>query len=208
MKGRRAKVEGRRTAASASVSSSFSSGFTLLEMIIVLVIIAILAAASIPAFNSAVQEHHVREDGHTLAMMVRTAMIQSAEQQRTYVIDLTKGSMSLHAQGENAQSQDDTTDSALFQDSGNTQAADSVAPAVHAPNVDEAQQLDSDNKLKVPDPDKTDGWIDPPDGTEWVFEPGQLCPATKVRIERGDAYLELDFAALTGDIDTEKYYFP
>jgi len=204
------KADRRRTAvpALAHLPASRCSGFTLLEMIIVLVLIAILAAATLPAFNSAVNEHAVREDGHELAMMVRTAMVQSAEQHRTFIIDLTKSTMSLHAQDEEATPQDDN-DAALFQDAGSNQAAAGLSQAPPPPNIDAQQQLDSLNKLQVPDPDKPDGWIDPTgDGTEWVFQPGELCPATKVRIVRGDAYLELDFGALTGDVDTEKYDFP
>jgi prepilin-type N-terminal cleavage/methylation domain-containing protein len=185
-------------------------GFTLLEMVIVLVIIAILAAASIPAFKSAVEEHRVREDGHQLAMLVRQAMIQSAEQHRIFYIDLTKTTMTLHAEGDQAPSDagGDIAASANPAGSG-TNSDQPIADTVTQSAVDVEKTLDADNKLKLPDPNKSDGWIDvPEDGTEWTFEPGQLCPTTKVRLERGDAYLEMDFAALTGGIDTEKFYFP
>ncbi len=74
--------------------------------------------------------------------------------------------------------------------------------------VDQEQTLDSPNKLMVPDPGKADGWMDMPEaGQEWLFQPGELCPAQKIRIVRGDAFLELDFGALTGDVDSEKFYF-
>ncbi len=185
-------------------------GFTLLEMVIVLVIIAILAATSIPAFSSALTEHRVREDGHELALMVRTAMIKSAEQRRPFIIDLTKTTMALHAQGEVAQ-QDSASSAALFRDSGSTDTnADTpVTDQAAMSTVDVEQTLDAGNKLQVPDVTKTLGWSDMPnDGVEWVFQPGELCPASKIRIVRGDAYLEMDFAALTGGIDEEKYYFP
>jgi prepilin-type N-terminal cleavage/methylation domain-containing protein len=211
MKGRRKKEEGRRAATSSFIplSSSLSSGFTLLEMIIVLVIIAILAASTIPAFNSAVNEHRVREDGHQLAMMVRQAMIQSAEQHRAFVMDLTRNTMSLKAQGDETKDDQDTQAN-LFKDSGSNETnSDQPLTEVVTQDVDLETTLDSPNKLQVPDADRVNGWTDvPKDGVEWVFQPGDLCPAKNVRIVRGDAYLELDFEALTGCIDTEKYYFP
>jgi prepilin-type N-terminal cleavage/methylation domain-containing protein len=186
-------------------------GFTLLEMILVLVIIAILAGVTMPAFDSAVNEHRIREDGHQLAMMVRTAMIQSNEQHRPYEIELTKSSMSLHPLGELVH-EADNPDATLFKDSGSTSAttnADQPIEESVTQDVDVEQQLDSANKLQVPDVTKTNGWIDmPADGTQWVFQPGELCPAASIRIARGDAYLEMDFEALTGNVAGEKSYFP
>jgi len=185
-------------------------GFTLIEMILVLVIIAILAATAMPAFNTAVNEHRVREDGHALALMVRKAMIQTSEQHRTFFIDLTKHSVRLYAQGDDAQP-DAASDANLFKDSGST-ATNTDAPIEEtaAPTgIDETQTLDDGNKLQVADPEKPNAWLDvPDDGKEWVFQPGELCPADRLRIVRGDSYLELDFTALTGAVDEEKYYFP
>jgi prepilin-type N-terminal cleavage/methylation domain-containing protein len=190
--------------------AGYRRGFTLLEMVIVLVVIAILAAMSIPAFSSAVNEHRVREDAHQVAMMIRQAMLQSGEQHRTFFVDLNKNTITLHAEGEQAPDAD--TDAKLFgPGSGGTETnADiPITETVSQPAVDEEKQIDPANKLQIPDPNKADAWIDlPDDGQEWTFQPGQLCPATKVRLVRGDAYLELDFAALTGGVETEKYYFP
>ncbi len=182
-------------------------GFTLLEMMIVLLIIAILASVTMPAFDSAVNEHRVREDGHQLALMVRTAMIQCAEQHRPYVIDLTKSSMALHPQGEAAKAAVDP-DATLFQDSGGTNSDQPIEESA-AQDVEEEQQMDEANKLQIPDPSKTNGWMDmTADGLEWVFKPGELCPATTIRVARGDAYLEMSFEALTGNIQNERSYFP
>jgi prepilin-type N-terminal cleavage/methylation domain-containing protein len=186
---------------------SCARGFTLLEMCIVLLIIALLAAATMPAFESAINEHRVREDGHQLALMVRTAMIQSAEQHRPYVIALTANTMSLHPVGEeNAPAQD--SDAALFKDSGGTNADHPVEDVI-TENVDVEKQLEDTNKLEAPDPGKANAWIDlPADGTQWIFQPGELCPATPIRVASGDAYLEMNFEALTGNIESEKSYFP
>jgi type II secretory pathway pseudopilin PulG len=178
-------------------------------MCIVLLIMAILAGVALPAFSSAVTEHKIREDGHQLALMVRTAMIQSAEQHRPYVIDLTRNSMSLHPLGELAKETIDS-DATLFKDSGGATNSDN-APAVSdnvTTDLEEEQILDDPNKLQQPDPSKPNAWVDLADGTQWVFQPGELCPATPVRIIRGESWLALTFTPLTGNIDKESTYFP
>ena len=76
-------------------------------MCMVLFIIALLFGVTMPAMQSAFVEQAVRRDAHQLALMVKTAMIQSAEQHRAYVIDLTDTTMALHPVGEAAADPDD-----------------------------------------------------------------------------------------------------
>ena len=180
---------------------SFRRGFTLLEICVVLFIIAMLFTLAMPAMQSAFTEQAVRKDSHQLALMVKTAMIQSAEQHRAYVIELSPTAMALHPVGEaaappDASSSDDNTD-----DAG---AANNSAMV----DVDITSGLDPSNKLLAPDPQKADAWMAMPDGTQWIFQPGELCPATRVRLKRGEAYLEMSFGALTGNVENETYYLP
>jgi len=176
--------------------------FTLLEMMMVLFIIAIMAGLSMPAIESAFTEQAVRKDTHQLALMVKTAMIQSAEQHRNYVIDLTSTTAALHPQGEAPADPDapDATDNASTDADSSTNAA----PV----DVELTTNLAPPNKLFIPDPVKADSWIEMPDGTQWVFQPGELCPATRVRLKRGEAWLEMSFAALTGNVENETDYLP
>jgi prepilin-type N-terminal cleavage/methylation domain-containing protein len=178
------------------------NGFTLLEMIMVLVIIAILAALSLPSFQTAITENAVRKDSHQLALMVRTAMIQSAEQNRAYMIELSPTQMALHPVGEVAADPDapaTDVDTAVSDASATTNAA----PV----DVVVTSTLDPANHLQAPDPVKANTWSDIPP-TQWIFQPGELCPATRVRFKRGEAYLDMSFGALTGNVEDEGFSFP
>ena len=151
------------------------SGFTLLEMCIVLFIIALLSGMMLPSMQSVLSEQSMRNDSRQLSFMVRSAMLQSEEQHRPYVLELTSTSLSLHPV--NASLKDDDT-----ADSGDTDSADSPSDA--PVDLKMFQKLDSQNKLLVPDPKKAGAWVAMPD-TSWTFKPGELCPATTVRLARG-----------------------
>ncbi len=172
--------------------------FTLLEMCTVLLIIMILLGTTMPSIQSAFVEQAVRNDSRQLALMVRTAMLQSGEQHRAYVIDLTSTTMDLHPV---AGPPKDADSSAPTNDQD--PSAQNTGPEV----VEIASDLDRSNKLVVPDPKKIDGWIAMPK-TSWLFKPGDLCPATRVRLVRGQSWLELNFNALTGNVENEATYFP
>ncbi len=169
-----------------------------MEMCIVLLIIVLLFGVTMPAMQSAFTEQAVRKDAHQLAMMVRTAMIQSAEQHRAYVIDLTAATMALHPVGEAAAA----PDAASSADDDDPAAGNSAMQTVEV-----TSELDAPNKLRAPDPQKAGAWIDMPP-TSWVFQPGELCPATRVRLARGDAWLEMSFGALTGNVENETFSLP
>jgi hypothetical protein len=143
-------------------------------------------------------------------------MIQTAEQNRPYVIDLSGTTMALHPQGETAAAPSDGDDDSTSGD------ADTGANATAGPNVDQngvlqkitpvdvtlTTTIDPPNQLQAPDPQKANAWIAMPDNTEWVFQPGELCPATQVRLARGDAWVQLNFNVLTGNVEDETSYIP
>ena len=181
-------------------SGPFRRGFTLMEMCIVLFIIALLFGLAAPAMQSAFTEQAVRKDSHQLALMVKTAMIQSAEQHRAYVIELSSTEMALHPVGETAAN----PEAASSTDDDNDATSNNSAPV----DVDVTSELDPLNKLLTPDLRKADAWMAMPDGTQWVFEPGELCPATQVRIQRGKSWVALNFGALTGNVENETFELP
>ena len=174
----------------------FPHGFTLLEMCMVLFIIALLFGVTMPAIQSAFVEQAVRKDSHQLALMVKTGMIQSAEQHRAYALDLTPTTMALHPVGEAAADPDTAS-------SGD----DATAANAGSKDVEVTSELDPPNQLLVPDANKVNAWVPIP-STTWVFQSGELCPVTRVRLSRRDAWVEMSFDALTGNVENETSSMP
>jgi prepilin-type N-terminal cleavage/methylation domain-containing protein len=168
-------------------------GFTLLELCIVLLIMAILLGAMMPAFHSAFIESSMRADARQLSFMVRTAMLQSGDEHRGYVLDLTATNLDLHLAGAGPEADSSTNAAAGNSDGGNDDSA--------------TYRFDAADKLYIPDPKKNSAWIHMP-AAAWIFQPGELCPATRVRLMRGNAWLEMSFNALTGNVENEADYFP
>lgn len=172
-------------------------GFTLLEVCIVLFIIAILLGAMMPSIQSAFAENALRADARQLSLLVKTGMLHSNDQGQDYVLDLTAASMDLHPAGV-VRKEDDAPETDKDETSDSSLAADQVLEPYH---------LDSANKLLIPDPKKASAWMAMP-ATSWLFRPGELCPATRVRLLRGKAWVEVSFNALTGNVENETAYIP
>jgi len=167
-------------------------GFTLLEMCVVLLIIGLLLGMTMPAMHGAFVEQALRNDSRQFALMVRTAMLQSDEQRRPYVIDFTPKTVALHPQ-----------EPTVHDDDSTTAKADETGPTAIEADFD----LDSSTKLLVPNPDKAGEWL-PLKPTTWLFQPGDLCQVPRIRLLRGDAWLEMSFNALTGHVEDESTYIP
>lgn len=183
----------------AAVSDRRSSGgFTLLELCIVLILIALLIGSFVPSITTALTEQSIRNDSHQLALMVKTGMIQSGEQNRAYALDFTASSMTLHP-------------------AANTEEAKTLFPSLTQKNDDDAPgpvavemtcQLNNPTKMVVPDPQKKNAWKPMPKTMTILFRPGELCPLQTVRFTRGEAYIEESFNALTGNVENEETYIP
>jgi prepilin-type N-terminal cleavage/methylation domain-containing protein len=168
-------------------------GFTLLEMCIVLLILGILMGVIAPGMQSALAESGVRSDARQLSLMVKTAMLQSIEEHQVYVLNLNEKSLSLGP---------------LAPTTGNDgKPSDPDQPLQQAQDSTQTWTLDAKNKLLLPDPDGRGHW-QPIQSAQWVFRPGELCPATQICFTRGEARLEVTFNALTGNVEEERSIFP
>ena len=176
---------------------SQSRAFTLIELCVVLLILALLAAAAMPSMESAFKERALRDDAHQFSMMVKTAVIQSEEQQRPYQLTLDGKSLVLMPV-RNVISNENSGG-----DDGSAARPDSNDDRTDA-------YVDSwtlGTGLKFPDATKKDTWESLSTG-RWVFQPRGLCPLPRVRLEQGSAYLEMSFNALTGDVEDQASYIP
>jgi prepilin-type N-terminal cleavage/methylation domain-containing protein len=180
------------------------SAFTLLELCVVLLIMALLAGAAMPAMESAFTEQTLRGDAHQLSMMVKTAMIKSGEQQRPYLISLDGNELLLEPAPASVVD-DDQASVAGATTSATFSAHDDADAGTAAGDVTMTQTLG--NALKFPDAQKKNAWEALP-SVRWTFQPSGLCPLPRVRLERGNAYIEMSFNALTGDVEDEASYIP
>jgi prepilin-type N-terminal cleavage/methylation domain-containing protein len=176
-------------------------GFTLLELCIVLFIMALLAGTAMPAMQSAFTEQSLRGDAHQMSLMVKTAMITSSEQQRPYVMTLEGGKWVMEPVSGTSVSDD----SSVTGKASGTEAAPHDAIDPQPEDVTLTQALG--NKLEFPDARKRTVWETLP-SVRWTFQPDGLCPLPRVRLQRGSAYLEMSFNALTGDVEDEASYLP
>jgi prepilin-type N-terminal cleavage/methylation domain-containing protein len=160
------------------LKGSTSRGFTLLEICIVLVILGVLMGVIAPGMQSALAEQALRSDARQLSLMVKTAMLRTCEEHRPYVLDLSETSLSL-------------------------------APLSDAPSSDDLQTwpLNARNQLLLPDPKSSGDWLQL-HSAEWIFRPGELCPASAVCFVRGPARLQMSFNALTGNVENERSFIP
>jgi prepilin-type N-terminal cleavage/methylation domain-containing protein len=169
-------------------------GFTLLEMCIVLLILAVLMGVIAPGMQSALAEAGLRSDARELSLMVKTAMLQSVEEHRVYALNLSEKTMAL---GPIAPAAPEDANA----------PADPNQPLELAQDSIENWKLDTKNKLLLPDPEGHGRW-QPIESAQWVFRPGELCPARQICFTRGEARLEVTFNALTGNVEDERSIFP
>lgn len=169
-------------------------GFTLLELCVVMFILLLFIGLAMPAIDSAFTEQRVRNDAHEISLMVKTAMQQSLDEHRPYFLSMAQPEVMLSSASPAAKNEAED----------NATQADTPPDS---PDFFVSYQLDSQNKILSPDPDKPRSWRPLPSIT-WIFQPGELCPLPRLRLVRGTAWLEMNFNPLTGNTENEQSSFP
>jgi len=154
------------------------SGFTLLEIIIVLAIIAVLSTFFTVRFVEASEDDDLRIAASELRMAAQKANRLAEAHGGDFYLMLDRRGFGL---GENAG----------VGDFGE-------ATYEHA--------LPKGIRLKVRR-FGDEGWSNP-DNFPWGFPASGLCEPIDVRLEKGRAYVELSFNALTGRVDEEQSWYP
>ena len=175
-----------------SQGGAHRGGFTLLEICIVLLVLAVLMGVIVPGMQSALNEQGIRTDARQLSLLIKTAVQQSNEEHGTYRVELGDGTVLLER---------DQPASTL-----QTISTQDEEPTMK-PEVLQSFRLSTENRLSISNTGN-EGDCKPVASAEWVFRAGELCPVTWISLERGKSRLDLDFNALTGDVDEERSYFP
>jgi prepilin-type N-terminal cleavage/methylation domain-containing protein len=156
--------------------------FTLLEMCIVLFILAILAGAALPSINSALAEQALRSEARDISLLVRAGMLRSGEEGRAFVLVLHPRQAELLP-------------------------AEKPGRDEPAADLPDPVSLDRSARVLLPDPEKPHAWRALSEAS-WSFQPNELCPVPRLRLERGHAWMEIGFNPLTGNVEDESLDAP
>lgn len=203
------------------------SAFTLVEIVIGLTIIGILAGITIPTIRSIEKEREAREPMTVLVRMARTARTRAMAEQVPYQVAFDERGFHL-ARYFNPYGESEEFDQ-LVRDIEQIQQRQEMIEASRDRGIDmnagreptfedralqTAQAgLQFHETYEIPDGvgysllywGETD-WIDMTSGLfrRWVFQPSGMCQPLTVKIEADNAFFEVDFHPLTGDVKSER----
>ncbi|MEX2581470.1 MAG: prepilin-type N-terminal cleavage/methylation domain-containing protein [Verrucomicrobiales bacterium] len=199
------------------------SGFTLVELVIAITVLGILAGLAIPAIDGVQRERLAREPVNRLLLMAREVRLRAMTEQRPYqiVFDGNGFRASRFFQPYGGQEEFDR----LGLELGLLEQRDAIREAsrLRGISLEEAEidpererieeglrfaaeyELDPALRYSLRFWDETQ-WIDMTGGQfrRWIFQPSGMCEPLKVRVEADDAFFEIEFHPLTGDLKSER----
>lgn len=203
------------------------NGFTLVEIVIGLSILGILAAITIPTIRSIEKEREARTPIRELVRMARTARTRAMAEQAPYQVAFDERGFHVarffNPYGESEEFDQLVQDIELIEqrqeiiDASRERGIDmneGREPTARDRAVETAREgLRYHESYELPDGvryslyywGETD-WIDMSSGQfrRWVFQPSGMCQPLKIRVEADNAFFEVDFHPLTGDVKSER----
>ena len=202
-------------------------GFTLVEIIIGLTIIGILAGITIPTMRSIEKEREARTPMRELVRMARTARTRAMAEQVPYQIAFDQRGFHLaryyNPYGESEEFDqlvrdieqieqrqeiiDASRDRGIDMNAGRESTLEDRAAEVAQAGLrfHESYELPDNVGYSLLFWGETD-WEDMSSGQfrRWVFQPSGMCQPLRIKIEADNAFFEVDFHPLTGDVKSER----
>ena len=203
------------------------SAFTLVELVIALTVVAILAGIAIPTVDSIRDEKRAREPVQELVNMIRETRGRAIREQRPYQIAFDyqgfQAARYFNPYGKGEEFEQQQREMELVRqnqeiiDASRERQADFNA-GQEPTEKERARELAQEGlqfllKYELPDDysyrmrfyGDTD-WVDMSNGQfkRWVFQPSGMCEPMRIQIEADNAFFEVEFHPLTGDVKSEK----
>ncbi len=201
--------------------------FTLVEIVIALTILGILAGTAIPTMRTIEREREARAPVTELLRLTRTVRDRAMAEQVPYQIAFDQrgfhAARFYHPYGKSEEFDELVREIALIEerqemiDASRARGIDpneGREPTAADRAMETAREgLKYHESYELPDGvtysllfwGETD-WIDMESGLfkRWVFQPSGMCQPMKIRVESDNAFFEVDFHPLTGDVKSER----
>ncbi|NNE92427.1 MAG: prepilin-type N-terminal cleavage/methylation domain-containing protein [Verrucomicrobiales bacterium] len=203
------------------------AAFTLVELIIALTVVAILAGLAIPAVDLIKDEQRAREPVRELVAMIRETRARAIAEQRPYQIafdyrgfyaaryfnpygkaeefEMLRQEIELLRQQQEII--DASAERAVDMNAGSelTATQQKLQQAREGMQFQMTYELPENYAYRLRFYGDTD-WIDMTSGQfkRWVFQPSGMCEPMRIQIEADNAFFEVEFHPLTGDVKSEK----
>jgi len=200
-------------------------GFTLVEVVITLSVLAVLVGISVPAISGLQRQHEARQPVTELVLMARTVRARAMAEQHPYQIAFDHrgfhaaeyfspygGSEEFDELLKNLEAAERTREMVEASEKrmgnlGNQEDVRERYEIVKPSLFYESYELPSGIRYEIMMRGDHQ-WADMSGGEfkRWVFQPSGMCDPFKIRMQSDNAFFEVSFHPLTGDIDEEQSY--